>query len=404
VALPLVFLSVVVLVTMRFTGGFGLGSLGSDTNGGRFYVELLAAVAGYFAIINRRIPLKRAGLYMAVFLLGTATMAIADLPGRVNPAFNFLFVFFPVTRLSDFTAQTTVLHNTYQDLRTVGLAPAGVAAVYWMLARYRLRGVLDTSKPWRLVLFVVFFFIALLGGYRSTFVQLSLCLAVLFYLERMYQTRWLPLTILMLLLAGGLTVIFAPRMPYSIQRALAVVPFIPIDSQARLDTELSTEWRLQMWRDLASEIPQHLLLGKGYAFSETERRQAAMQGGTEAVEMVGNFHNGPISVILPFGIFGLLGFLWFAVAGLRVLYQNYRFGDPALLSINTFLFTLFLSYFLFFIVVYGQFRSDMHTFLGMLGLSISLNGGVAKPVVAPQPKIVFNRFKLHPSVRRPLGA
>src|SRR5664279_4553606 len=37
VALPLVFLSVVVLVTMRFTGGFGLGSLGSDTNGGRFY-------------------------------------------------------------------------------------------------------------------------------------------------------------------------------------------------------------------------------------------------------------------------------------------------------------------------------------------------------------------------------
>jgi hypothetical protein len=129
-----------------------------------------------------------------------------------------------------------------------------------------------------------------------------------------------------------------------------------------------------------------------------------MQGGTEAVEMVGNFHNGPISVILPFGIFGLLGFLWFAVAGLRVLYQNYRFGDPALLSINTFLFTLFLSYFLFFIVVYGQFRSDMHTFLGMLGLSISLNGGVAKPVVAPQPKIVFNRFKLHPSVRRPLGA
>jgi hypothetical protein len=47
----------------------------------------------------------------------------------------------------------------------------------------------------------------------------------------------------------------------------------------------------------------------------------------------------------------------------------------------------------------------MHGFLGMLALGISLNGGVAKPVlVAPQPKIVFDRFKLHPSVRRPAGA
>jgi hypothetical protein len=28
---------------------------------------------------------------------------------------------------------------------------------------------------------------------------------------------------------------------------------------------------------------------------------------------------------------------------------------------------------------------------------------VAKPVVVTQPKIVFNRFRLHPSARRPVG-
>jgi hypothetical protein len=44
-------------------------------------------------------------------------------------------------------------------------------------------------------------------------------------------------------------------------------------------------------------------------------------------------------------------------------------------------------------------------FLGMLGLSISINGGVAKPEVVPQQSaIVFNRFKLNPSARRPAGA
>ncbi len=46
----------------------------------------------------------------------------------------------------------------------------------------------------------------------------------------------------------------------------------------------------------------------------------------------------------------------------------------------------------------------MITFTGLLGLSVSLNGGVAKPVVVPQPKIVFNRFRLHPGVREPVQA
>lgn len=56
VARPLLFLAAVVLITMRLTGGFGFASLGSDTGGGKFYVQVLAAVGGYFAIVNRRIP------------------------------------------------------------------------------------------------------------------------------------------------------------------------------------------------------------------------------------------------------------------------------------------------------------------------------------------------------------
>ena len=36
---------------------------------------------------------------------------------------------------------------------------------------------------------------------------------------------------------------------------------------ARLDAEGSTEWRLDMWKALLPEVPQYLLLGKGFAFS-----------------------------------------------------------------------------------------------------------------------------------------
>ena len=58
---------------------------------------------------------------------------------------------------------------------------------------------------------------------------------------------------------------------------------------------------------------------------------------------------------------------------------------------------------IFFFTVFGALVSDLVMFAGLVGLSISLNGGVAKSAVAPQPAVVFNRFKLHPSAHRPVG-
>jgi O-antigen ligase len=404
VARPLLLLTGVVLITMEFTGGFGLRSAGSGTSGGRFYVEFLVAVVGYFAIINRRIPSQRIGLYVACFFLGGATILIADLPGKVNPAFNFLFLFFPVTSPLAFLQEKDVIEQTSLVSRGAGLAAAGSAVYVFMLARYGIRGVLDLAKPWRLAVFCTAIPLALSGGYRSTFIVFTMTFAVLFYLERLHHTRWLLVAIAMLLAGGGLTVLFASRMPLSIQRSLAVVPFIPIDPLARMDAETTSEWRIELWRQLVPQIPQYLLLGKGYAFSRAEQAQVRIGGGYRDTEMVANYHNGPLSVILPFGIFGLLAFIWLLVAGLRVLYQNYQFGDPALHNINTLLFASFIVSVIYFFAVYGQFYLEMRSFLGMIALGISLNGGVAKPVVVPQPKIVFNRFKLHPSVRRPAGA
>ena len=124
----------------------------------------------------------------------------------------------------------------------------------------------------------------------------------------------------------------------------------------------------------------------------------------ESTELVGDYHNGPLSVLLPFGMFGAIAFVWLLVAGVRVLYHNYKFGDPAYQNINTFLFAYFIAKVIFFLGVFGGLHGDLPVFLGLLGLSISLNGGVAKPAVAPEPKPVFTRFNPHPSVRRPVSA
>ena len=404
VARPLVFLIAVVLITARLTGGFGMRIMGGDTNGGKRYLMIIAAVLGYFAMINRRIPPKRANLYVTLFFLGAATVVIADMPGVVSPSLNFLYVLFPVTSVDAFTNQNSVTAHESLITRSVGLATLGLACFCAILARYGLRGVLDTTKPWRFGAFCLFVVLSLSGGFRVMLVLCLLTLVALFYMERLYHTRLLLPVILVLLAGGGLAIAFAARLPLNFQRSLTVLPFIHLDPVARMSAETSSEWRLQIWREIVPQIPRYLLVGKGYSFSATELALIGKGGDIEGTELVGDYHNGPLSVILTFGIFGSLAFVWLLAAGIRVLYQNYQFGDPAYRHINSFLFAYFIVKVIFFFTVFGGFHSDLPMFLGLLGLSISLNGGVAKPVVVPRPNIVFNRFKLHPSVRRPLGA
>jgi O-antigen ligase len=251
--------------------------------------------------------------------------------------------------------------------------------------------------------FCCFSLIALWGGFRGAFIMMVMTFALLFYLERLYRT-WLFLpTIFMLLAAGGGLALFAPRLPLPIQRTLSVLPLIKTDPMVRMDAEASTGWRLEMWQEVIPQIPQYLLLGKGYAFSAIEQAQIG-RDSMGSFELVGEYHNGPLSVIVPFGMFGVIAFVWLLIAGVRVLYHNYKFGDPAYHNINTFLFGYFIARVIFFMAVFGGLSGDLPVFLGLLGLSISLNGGVAKPAVAPEPKPVFTRFNPHPSARRPVSA
>jgi hypothetical protein len=402
VAWPLLFLTAVILLTARLTGGFGVRVLGGDTYGGKRYFVVLAAIIGYFAIINRQIPPKRAGLYVALFFLGSATMAIANLPGVISPSFNFLFLLFPVADPSVFTNQDSVVGPSGVASRVMGLAPMGLSVFYTMLAFYGIRGVLDTSKPWRLVVFCFFVLVALYAGYRGGVIIVCLTFAFLFYLERLHHTRLLLPVVFGSLAVLGAAALFANRLPWAVQRSLAIVPFIQIDPLARMSAQESSNWRVQMWRDVVPQIPEYLLVGKGYAFSAAE--QAKLEKKLEGTELVGDYHNGPLSVILTFGIFGTIAFVWLLIAGIRVVYHNYQFGDPAYHFINTFIFAHFVIKVMLFFLVFGSFHGDLPAFLGLLGLSISLNGGVAKPAVVPQPKVVFNRFRLHPSARPPVGA
>lgn len=78
-SIPLIVLALVVIITAGLTGGIGLRALGGESYGGRRYVVILAAIAGYFAITSHRVPPGRAVAYVGLYFFGALTMIIGSL-------------------------------------------------------------------------------------------------------------------------------------------------------------------------------------------------------------------------------------------------------------------------------------------------------------------------------------
>lgn len=385
----LIAIMVVTVGTAYFTGGVGLRSLGSDVYGGKRYFMIVLSCLGYFAIVSRRILPERAYLYTILFFLGSGTMAIGSLAGYLPSQFNFLFLVFPVESLS-FLSHVTESVMT----RSWGLSLLGLGIFCAMLARYGVSGIVSIQHPIRFLIFASFSFMGLMGGFRSILIIYIMTFGMLLYLEGLLRTRMLPTILLTVVLGGALITAFATSLPLSVQRSLAFLP-IKIDPIAKLDAQGSSEWRIRMWQNVLPEIPEYLLLGKGYLFSSTDEFMYRFKTAEESFkgsELVGDYHNGPLSVILPFGLGGVAAFLWFMVAAGRVIYRNYKNGPEYLRIINRFLFAYFIARVVFFFAVFGSLYSDLALFTGLVGLSVALNGGVARRQEAPLPQFTFGRI------------
>ena len=174
-------------------------------------------------------------------------------------------------------------------------------------------------------------------------------------------------------------------MPPVVQRAVSFLP-VNVDAEVRADAKGSTDWRLQMWSVMWKELPNYLLIGKGYSidptemFLTTEGIRLGILDDYEEAMLAGDYHNGPLSIIIPFGAFGAVAFLWVLAAGGWLLYSNYRYGGGKLRRINTLLLSYYLAYAVSFFFIFGAFNSQLSIFLGVAGLSASLNGGVKRPM------------------------
>ena len=377
---PILFLAAVVLLTGRLRGGLGMRLLGGTSFGGKYYFFILAAIMGYFALTSERIsPLKSERAVKWYFLSG-ATWGMSNLLYGLGPVF---FMLYYIVSPDPAYGQASADFNEGVVKRFGGLGSTGSTLACFVLARWGLRGALDVSKPWRLLLLLAAIVASLFSGFRSQAAFLGILLVVQFIAEGLWKTPVLPVLCAAGLLGLAPFLFFTNKMPAAVQRSLASLP-VDIDPNVRAEAEASTEWRWEMWGVVWREVPKYLLLGKGYAidpvdlYLTAEATRSGLLRDYEVALFAGDYHNGPLSVLMPFGIFGMIAFLWLLGAGVMVLYYNYRYGEARLKQVNLALLSYFLTQSLFFFVVFGAFSSELSVFLGILGFSVSLNGGMCR--------------------------
>jgi hypothetical protein len=356
-------------------------------------VTLFGGIFAYFAITSKHIPKEKVPLYATLFFFSGITIAMSDLIYLAGPGFYGLYYIFP----SQMASLQVVTQGTLD--RFSGVTWASVALFFTLLLRYGIRGIFDLSRSWRLILMLTAVVCSTLGGFRSAWILMLIVFIVQFFLEKLHRTIFMPLMVMISILSMAFLVVFVDKMPLSVQRSLSFLP-IAVDSTAKADAEGTLDWRFQMWRIVLPDIPKYLLVGKGFSFSGTDltlTQESHKRGLAQAYEetlVSGNYHNGILTTIIPFGIFGMIGLLWFLCAAYSVLNRNYKYGDPEFKNVNTFLFAFFLARVLFFFAFYGQLDLDLVLFTSVAALSVSINGGVAalktqsaksEPVFKPAP-------------------
>ncbi len=388
---PLMFLLGTILLTMELTGGIGFHQLGSAGGGGKKYVYCFTGIAMFFALVSRGIPKNKRNLYIFLYFFSATLNIFGDIGPMLPQPFNYIGLLIP---------PSSAAFQSDADIRIIrfGLISSGCSAVlFWMLARHGIRGIFFGGNIWRFPAFCFLVMASQLGGFRSVLINFLLIFIILFFLERLHRTKLLFVFLLAGTMACALVVPFAGHLPKVMQRSLAVLPFVNINSEVRMDTEGSTEWRLKIWRALLPQIPQYLLLGKGYSFSEADweymgggafgggqaNAAAQLDSSQQALALSSDFHSGPLSTLIGFGIWGAIGMIWLVSATLWLLYRNYRYGDPELHTINAFLLANCITAVIIFLFIFGAFQNDIGTFAKLAGLSVALNWGVCRPQAKP---------------------
>ncbi len=381
------------LLTAELTGGIGLKALGGDVGGGKKYLAMFVGIATFFALISRRIPKEKRTLYVVFLFLAGTPAFFSDLFPVLPAPLNYINLLFPPSSVSSAAGDFS-----FGISRLGAMATTAGCVANFLLARHGLRGIFSGQHPVRFGVFAMAMMLTMVGGFRLTVISYTETVLMLFFMEGLHRTRLLLVFALFGTMALAVLIPFASKLPFTFQRSISFLP-LHLDSAAVMDADGSKKWREQIWNDVWPKVPQYLLLGKGYALHADD---FSMMGGgafegtasgfdhsQEGLAVSMDYHNGPLSTLMPFGLWGMISYLWVALAAIFILYRNYRYGDPEIKTVNALLFVMSLNRFIGYFFLFGSYSDDIGEFAKLAGFSVAFNWGIRS---APSVKAVASQM------------
>ena len=300
------------IVITAFYRGWGLRILDGTTWGGMQYVNLIAAL--FFYLFSYYVTITQKQLERTIRWLFVLSLI---------PAAGCLLVhFMPSMKWIENVVPMEKNEQQWQASEGVRWAAMQSSAI-WMGILALLIYDRRTKFTFVVVLVSVLSFIMLgLSGHRAVAVLLGLIIFVYIFVKRREARlfQFLKLAGVMIILVT-IIYIFVGELPRTFQRAFAWLPGINVSYEAGMDASNTSEWRIELWRQLIPMIPDYLWIGRGLAFSQIEAQSASVLAsdvGTQHLYFtaVHLYHNGPLLLVLDLGLFGFALGLGFMLSGI----------------------------------------------------------------------------------------
>lgn len=355
-----IFFLAVVLVTIA-ARGIGIRFLGSSLWGGFPYINLITYILFYLTcghVVFQEKQMKRAMILMLLFSLIPVFAQILFFASGGAIYQQYAFV----------KAYATGLLGTLEGMESGGQTARlyfqgfGMSLLFFALAFFSFEG----RKKLLLVLCILLALgISLLSGFRN--VILGIMGTLFLFIMLTYPKKRIPVTI-----AVGLSFVtflvaltpFIPSLPGGVQRSLSFVPWYDIPYEVRYEAEVSLEWRFDIWDMAWDEVPDYLVVGKGFAFNKSLLDAYTVRYNTRINAFIAhNYHSGPLSLLLDLGLAGLITgtlLLLFVVIDAYRGYEDFRNkASPFIFRLYTVLLAYMIYLVLAFYIIYGDARSTI---------------------------------------------
>lgn len=375
----LVSINIFYVVVLFIRNPAGVEFLGSEVVGGRGYFNIGIAACAYIVIgrVKFSEELARWGPRLVIIAAGFIAMLniISDLSFGAG---DFLSQFYAGIDLSMLESG-----GGPQDERgrKTWLLDIGRYGVLYLCVMNKPSELVRLTNPFRFLLLILLFTAILATGFRNIFFWAAMVFLISGWFHSGLMT---PVKIV----SSGLVFITALalghgtlyNLPHPYQRTLSFIPGIQWDMNAIYDAEESTNWRIEIWKDVffSDRYIRDRIFGDGIGFLRHEynivqairvQRNVSTEDSQTMAAMMGEYHSGPLSTLKIAGYVGgtlfLVSLFSAAIYTVRVIKRSRktRFFGAALFFGVPIVFEP-----IFFIAIFGKYELALPSLI--LGVAV----------------------------------